>query len=51
VNRCLTPRQQELVDIAGNLHARKIIGASALGVELAPAIGFDETGPDSRAAS
>jgi alkylation response protein AidB-like acyl-CoA dehydrogenase len=35
----------------GNLVARKIIGASALGVEIAPVIGFDETGPDSRAKS
>lgn len=35
----------------GNPTARRIIGASALGVEIAPVIGFDETGPDSRATS
>jgi alkylation response protein AidB-like acyl-CoA dehydrogenase len=34
-----------------NQMARTYIGASALGVELAPQIGFDETGPDSRARS
>lgn len=33
----------------GNQAARRIIGASALGVEVAPVIDFDETGPDSRA--
>jgi alkylation response protein AidB-like acyl-CoA dehydrogenase len=33
----------------GNQAARKIIGASALGVAIAPVIDFDETGPDSRA--
>lgn len=32
-----------------NQAARKIIGASALGVPIAPVIDFDETGPDSRA--
>ena len=32
-----------------NQAARKIIGASALGVEIAPVIGFAETGPESRA--
>ncbi|WP_020671053.1 acyl-CoA dehydrogenase family protein [Amycolatopsis nigrescens] len=32
----------------GNLAARKLIGASALGVATAPVVGFDETGPDSR---
>ena len=32
-----------------NTRARTFIGASALGVSLAPAIGFDETGPESRA--
>lgn len=32
-----------------NARARKFIGASVLGVELLPSIGFDETGPDSRA--
>ena len=32
----------------GNQAARKIIGASALGVEVAPVIGFDETGHGSR---
>jgi alkylation response protein AidB-like acyl-CoA dehydrogenase len=31
-----------------NVAARRIIGASALGIELKPAIGFDQTGPDSR---
>lgn len=35
----------------GNQAARKIIGASAFGVEIAPVIGYDETGPDSRAKS
>lgn len=49
MNRCLTPRQQELVDIAGKL--ADTFGASALGVEIAPVIRFDETGPDSRARS
>ncbi|MFI6032310.1 acyl-CoA dehydrogenase family protein [Amycolatopsis magusensis] len=33
----------------GNLAARKLIGASALGVRTAPSIGFAETGHDSRA--
>jgi alkylation response protein AidB-like acyl-CoA dehydrogenase len=33
----------------GNQAARKIIGASALGVPVAPVIDFAETGPDSRA--
>jgi alkylation response protein AidB-like acyl-CoA dehydrogenase len=33
----------------GNQAARKIIGASALGVAIAPVIDYDETGPDSRA--
>lgn len=32
----------------GNHAARELIGATSVGVELAPAIGFDETGPDSR---
>lgn len=32
-----------------NQAARRIIGASALGVAIAPVIDFDETGPDSRA--
>jgi alkylation response protein AidB-like acyl-CoA dehydrogenase len=31
-----------------NTRARKFIGASAMGVELLPTIGFDETGHDSR---
>ncbi|WP_037078494.1 acyl-CoA dehydrogenase family protein [Pseudonocardia spinosispora] len=31
-----------------NHAARELIGATSVGVELAPAIGFDETGPDSR---
>lgn len=31
-----------------NHAAREIIGATAVGVELAPTIGFDESGPDSR---
>ncbi|MGH3761133.1 acyl-CoA dehydrogenase family protein [Actinophytocola sp.] len=34
-----------------NQAARTFIGASTLGVEVAPVIGFDETGPDSRAKS
>lgn len=34
-----------------NNRARTFVGASALGVELAPVIGFAETGPDSRAQS
>jgi alkylation response protein AidB-like acyl-CoA dehydrogenase len=34
-----------------NGQAKKYIGASALGVELAPVIGFDETGHDSRGKS
>jgi alkylation response protein AidB-like acyl-CoA dehydrogenase len=34
-----------------NTRARMFIGASALGVELAPVIGFAETGHDSRASS
>jgi alkylation response protein AidB-like acyl-CoA dehydrogenase len=33
----------------GNLAARKLIGASTLGVPTLPVIDFDETGPDSRA--
>jgi alkylation response protein AidB-like acyl-CoA dehydrogenase len=32
----------------GNLAARKLIGASTLGVATLPVIDFDETGPDSR---
>jgi alkylation response protein AidB-like acyl-CoA dehydrogenase len=32
----------------GNLAARKLIGASTLGVPTLPVIDFDETGPDSR---
>jgi alkylation response protein AidB-like acyl-CoA dehydrogenase len=31
-----------------NHAARELIGATALGVELAPAIGWEETGPDSK---
>lgn len=31
-----------------NHAARELIGATSVGVELAPAIGFDETGPDSK---
>lgn len=34
-----------------NLAARRLIGASTLGVATAPVIGYDETGPDSRAHS
>lgn len=32
----------------GNLAARKLIGANALGIQTAPVIGFAETGPDSK---
>jgi alkylation response protein AidB-like acyl-CoA dehydrogenase len=33
----------------GNLAARRIIGASTLGFAVAPVVGYDETGPGSRA--
>ncbi|WP_116044496.1 acyl-CoA dehydrogenase family protein [Amycolatopsis palatopharyngis] len=32
----------------GNLAARRLIGASALGHQVAPVVGYDETGPASR---
>ncbi|SFA84054.1 Acyl-CoA dehydrogenase [Amycolatopsis marina] len=32
----------------GNLAARRLIGASALDFQVAPVVGYDETGPDSR---
>ena len=55
------PRLAELLSMAdaqagvfmpmNNGRAKQFIGASALGVQLSPVIGFDETGHDSRATS